>query len=249
MQVTAYAVSAFQAGSPHGSLPLRSSATDNEGMNRSWVALILLAASITLAAAACTSSAAQTGTALVPGAVSIFGLAPIKPGTQLGLLYADVHNRSRSPLALSSVTLIGRGVGTVIKIVEVKIAPLETGNKGVPGGAFEVYPPAAWWPPTASCGKQVLVPLHGFRLAPRALARVWIRIQGARPGPFHVTGDLVRYRQNGVSYRQVIPTGYRGSVNRHAPFIPIDKEQARCIKSEKVRPLRGHYLRKPKNYD
>ncbi|HXP18536.1 MAG TPA: hypothetical protein VN840_02710 [Streptosporangiaceae bacterium] len=179
----------------------------------------------------------------------IFGLAPIRPGTQLGLLYAAVHNRSRSPIAISSVTLIGRGVRTVIKIVEVKIAPLETGNKGVPGGAYEVFPPAAYWPPAASCGKQPLVRLHGFRLAPGALARVWIRIQGARPGPFLITGDLVRYRQNGVSYRQVIPTGYKGSVSRNAPFIPIDKEQARCVKSENVRPLRGHYLRKPKNYN
>jgi hypothetical protein len=29
----------------------------------------------------------------------------------------------------------------------------------------------------------------------------------------------------------------------------IMKEQARCLKSENVRPLKGHYLRKPGNYD
>jgi hypothetical protein len=117
-----------------------------------------LAVSTVLAAAACTASATSdgpaTGTALVRGYATTFGLAPIRPGTQLGLLYADVHNRSRSPINLSSVTLVGHGVGTVIKILEVKIAPLETGNKAVPGGAYEVYPPAAYWPPAASCGKQ-----------------------------------------------------------------------------------------------
>ena len=160
-----------------------------------------------------------------------------------------MHNRSGSPLAISSVTLVGRGVGTVIKVVEVKIAPLESGNKGVPGGAFEVFPPAAYWPPAASCGKQVLVPLHGFRLAPGALARVWVLVQAASPGPFFVRAHLVRYRQHGVSYRQLIPTGYQGSVSRTAAFIPIDKEQARCLKSENVRPLQGHYLHKPKNYN
>ena len=152
-----------------------------------------LTASIMLAAAACTTSATRdgpaTGTAVVRGYATIFGLAPIRPGTQLGLLYAVVQNRSRSPVTLSSITLVGHGVGTVIKILEVKIAPRETGNKAVPGGAYEVYPPAAYWPPAASCGKQPLVPLPGFRLAPGTQARVWFRIQGAAPGPFAVKGD------------------------------------------------------------
>ena len=151
-----------------------------------------LAASVTFAAA-CASSDTQAGTALVRGATWTFGLAPIRPGTQLGLLYADVTNRSRSPLAISSITLVGRGVGTVIRLVEVKIAPLETGTKGTPGGAYEVYPPTAYWPPTATCNQQVLVALP-LRLAPRGQARVWFRIQGARPGSFHVKGDAVRYR-------------------------------------------------------
>ena len=208
-----------------------------------------LATSVTLAAA-CASSATHTatGTALVRGTVTIFGLAPIRPGTQLGLLYADVTNKSPSPLTISSITLAGPGVGTVIKLVEVKIAPLETGRKGTPGGAYEVYPPTAYWPPTATCNQQVLVPLP-LRIPPQGEARVWFRIQGTRPGPYHVNGDVVRYRQDGTSYRQLIPTGYKGSISTHAPFIPIDKEQARCMKSEHARPLPGHYLTKPKNYD
>jgi hypothetical protein len=208
-----------------------------------------LASGITLCAAACTNSAThagtQTGTALIRGYVSIAGLSPLKPGVQLGLLVAALTNRSRSPIAISSVTLVGRGVGTVIKTVQVKIAPAETGNKSVTGGAYEVFPPAAWWPPTASCGKQPLLPVRGFRLAPGALARVWVVIQGIRPGPFLVRAHLVRYRQNGVSYRQLIPTGYQGSVGKNAPLIPIDKDQARCMKSENVRPLPGHYPVRP----
>jgi len=40
-------------------------------------------------------------------------------------------------------------------------------------------------------------------------------------------------------------TGYQGTVRANAPFIPIDKQQARCMKSEHVRPLRGHYLHRP----
>jgi hypothetical protein len=209
-----------------------------------------LASSITLAAACDTSAThTATGTALVRGNIWTFGLAPIRPGSQLGLLYASLTNKSRSPLAINSVTLAGRGVGTVIKLVEVKIAPNETGRKGTPGGAFEVYPPTSYWTPTGTCNQQVLVALPGFRLAPGGEARVWFRIQGARPGTFHVKGDVVHYLQDGVSYRQFIPTGYKGSVSRRAPFIPIDPQQARCMKSEHARPLKGHYLTKPKNYD
>ena len=213
-----------------------------------------LTASIMLAAAACTTSATRdgpaTGTAVVRGYATIFGLAPIRPGTQLGLLYAVVQNRSRSPVTLSSITLVGHGVGTVIKILEVKIAPRETGNKAVPGGAYVLHPPAAY---SATCGlmrEAAPGPLPGFRLAPGTQARVWFRIQGAAPGPFAVKGDLVRYRQRrGSATSSSSLTGHPGSVSRTAPFIPIDKEQARCIKSENVQPLSGHYLRKPENFN
>jgi len=200
-----------------------------------------LAGSITLATAACTSSATHigtaNGTALVRGFGGYLGLAPLKPGAELGLLIVGLHNRSRSPIAISSVTLVGQGVGTVIKALEIKIAPATTGNNSAPGGAYEVSPPAAYWGATGSCTRQPLVPLRGFRLAPRALARVWVVIQAARPGQFHVRAHLVRYRQHGISYQQLIPTGYKGSVSTNARFIPIDKQQARCMKSEHVRPL------------
>ena len=189
---------------------------------------------ITLAAAACTSSGTDSGSAngiaLVRGFGGYLGLAPLKPDAELGLLIVGLTNRSRSPIAISSVTLVGQGVGTVIKALEIKIAPATTGNNSAPGGAYEVSPPAAYWGATGSCTRQPLVPLRGFRLAPRALARVWVVIQAARPGQFHVRAHLVRYRQHGISYQQLIPTGYKGSVSTNARFIPIDKQQARCMK-------------------
>jgi hypothetical protein len=119
-------------------------------------------------AAGCGSSGAATGTALTPGATTSYGLATLKPGTQLGLLDVDLVNRSQRPVTLESVSGIGRGLGTVIRVVKVKIAPVETGNKGTPGGPMRFDPPVAWWPPTWTCGKQVLRPLRGFRPAPAA---------------------------------------------------------------------------------
>ncbi|MGI9006696.1 MAG: hypothetical protein ACR2FU_10970 [Streptosporangiaceae bacterium] len=75
------------------------------------------------AAAGCAASSPAPGTILVPGYRTSSGLAPLKPGTQLGLLDVYLQNRSRSPITIDSVSGVGRGLGTVIKVVEVKIAP------------------------------------------------------------------------------------------------------------------------------
>ncbi|HEX7993640.1 MAG TPA: hypothetical protein VF506_06930 [Streptosporangiaceae bacterium] len=160
-----------------------------------------------------------------------------------------MSNKTESPLVISSITLTGQGVGSVIKLVEVKIAPIETGRKGVPGGTFEVYPPTEVWVLTGKCNQQVLVPVPGFRLPPKGQARVWFRIEGAGPGAFNIKGDVVRYRMNGLSYRQLIPTGYKGSVSKHARFEPVDPDQARCLKQMHAHLLPGNYLTKPKNWD
>src|SRR5258705_61868 len=203
----------------------------------------------TLASGGCGTSAAATGKALTRGNTWTFGLVALRPGAQEGLLDATVHNQSRSPLVISSITLTGRGFGTVIKLVEVKIAPPETGRNGTPGGAFEVYPPTVYWTVGGTCNQQVLVTVRGYRLAPGKEARVWFLVQAGRSGTFHVRGDVVRYRQHGVNYQQFIPTGYQGSVAAHAPFVPIDPLEKRCLKSVKnARLLPGHYLTKPKHY-
>jgi hypothetical protein len=209
-----------------------------------------LAASLTLAAAGCTTAPhVTTGKALIRNSVMTFNLAPIRPGAQYGLLFAGLANKSRSPVVIKAVALTGQGVGTVIKLVEVKIAPHEPGNESTPGGTFEVYPPTGYWGRTGSCGKQVLDPVTGFRIAPGKEVRVWFRIQATKPGTFHVKGDVVLYRQNGITYRQFMPTGYKSSVSSDAPFLPIEDWQARCMKAEHARPLPGQYVTKPKNWD
>ena len=74
-------------------------------------------------AVGCTTSAPPTGAALVPGATTSYGLAPLKPGTQLGLLAVDLVNWSHSPITLEFISGIGRSLGAVIRVVEVQIAP------------------------------------------------------------------------------------------------------------------------------
>lgn len=127
---------------------------------RGAAAAALASGLIATLAPGCDASAAPhavTGKALTRGNVWTFGLVTLRPGAQLGLLDATVHNKSRSPLALTSITLTGPGFGTVIKLVDAKIAPPETGRNGTPGGAFEVYPPTVYWTIGRTCNQQVLV--------------------------------------------------------------------------------------------
>jgi hypothetical protein len=65
------------------------------------------------------------------------------------------------------------------------------------------------------------------------------------PGRFAVTGHVVRYAQRRTLYRELIPTGYTGSVSRTAKFNPIYWAHARCLKSMKPRLLHGQYVRNP----
>jgi hypothetical protein len=209
-----------------------------------------MAALLFCAAAGCAASPAPAGTALVPGYRTMSGLAPLKPGTQLGLLDVYLQNRSRLPITIDSVTGVGRGLGTVVKVAEVKIAPARRADgqaiaDGVGGGAYATDPPVMWTGP-GKCDEGVLVDLHGFRLPARSLARVWIVVQAARPGRFAITGHLVRYTQQGRLYRQLIPEGYRGTVSRTAPFIPIDWSEARCLKTTEPRVLPGQHVHRPR---
>lgn len=206
---------------------------------------VAIATVVLCAATGCATSAPASGTALDAGNGMNYGLAPLKPGEQLGLLDVDLVNRSHVPITLDSVRGIGRGLGTVIVVVEVKVAPAHgNGSTDTPGGAYQTDPPV-YWISKRTCNKQMMVPLHGFRLAPGGLARVWIVVQAARPGRFAITGHLVRYTQGGTLYQQLIPTGYKGLVGRTAPFIPVDWAQARCLKSTKTRLLHGQYVHKP----
>jgi len=206
-----------------------------------------MAALLVCAAASCGTSSPAGGTALVPGYRTISGLAPLRPGTQLGLLVVYLQNRSRSPITINSVRGLGRGLGAVIKVVEVKIAPARGADgkavpDGVPGGSYQTDPPVFWTGPGA-CNEERLVRLRGFRLAAGGLARVWIVVQAARPGRFAISGHLVRYTRGGTAYQQLIPEGYRGSVSRTARFIPIDWSEARCLKITKTRVLPGQRVR------
>ena len=190
-------------------------------------ACILVAAVAALALSGCAGTGAQAGTALDPGYATVFGIAPLRPGDQVGMLDVGLWNRSNSPLTITAITVPGRGVGTVIRVIEVKIAPDRPLSSAVFGGAYSTDPPVQYT--AGHCRQQVLKPVHGYTMAPGAKARVWVVIQDLRPGRFAIREHIIRYTQNGTRYQQAIQTGYKGSVARNAKYLAPISWQARCV--------------------
>ena len=106
----------------------------------------------------------------------------------------------------------------------------------MPGGAYRTDPPIAWWPPTGTCGRQVLDPVRGYVLPSRGIARVWIVLKATRPGRYRFS-HVLHYTQGGHQYQEVIPEFVQGRVAPHAPYIPIDAMEKRCLKQTKTRLL------------
>lgn len=207
---------------------------DRTGGRGAYRVLVAVGVVLMLAVAGCGSTGTPAGTALQPGDIYTNGIAPMRPGDQLGLLDVFLVNRSHSPITITSVTVPGHGVGTVVRVTQVKIAPDLAPSKAVYGGSYVTDPPVDFigW-----CRRQVLRPVHGYRLAPGAKARLWEVFQFIHPGRFNIRKHIIHYTQNGHQYQQVLPDGYTGSVVTHAKYLPPDPPQARCVKPMHARLL------------
>jgi hypothetical protein len=101
-----------------------------------------------------------------------------RPGWQQGFLFGDATNKSHSTLTIDSVSLAGRGIGSVVT-VSVMIAPLVTGTHADSGGNYQTEPPVDL---QATCHKQALFPVKGYREKPGGQFRLWIIVTARKPG-------------------------------------------------------------------
>jgi hypothetical protein len=167
------------------------------------------------------------------------GVKALRPGMEVGFLYGDMKNTSRSALTIQSVALRGPGVGSVVRLAEVKIAPLVDGPDAAPGSLYVTDPPVVW--AGNACHKQVLDPVPGYRMAPGAQARIYVVFRALRPGTWAVPRQVVTYSQDGAAQQHSFPLSYRGSVQEHAPYIPPDPDEARCVKPTGSSYLPGYH--------
>jgi hypothetical protein len=114
-----------------------------------------------------------TGNALVnEGGISI-GTKAQQPGGEIGMLYLPLINRTRASLIIKSVSFTGRGIGTVIKVIQVNLAPSSYGGNdpkaifaSVPLSTYSSDPPVSRCGPGLRCHRQTLKQVKGYRLTP-----------------------------------------------------------------------------------
>ncbi len=164
------------------------------------------------------------------------GVGPLitRPGWEYGYLFGDAHNASHSTLTIRSVSLKGPGVGTVITLADVRIAP-QFGKSGtvVSSSNYLEDPPVEVGP--HGCKKQALYPVRGYQLKPGRQFLFWIVVKALRPGRWRIPAQVVTYTQNGGTYTHSFPIHYWGTVKTDAhvtpKLVPGDYE-VQCVKPE-----------------
>jgi hypothetical protein len=181
----------------------------------------------------------NSGTAFVQPGPAKFLLNPVKPGEEWVLLIAFLKNATGEPLMLRGVRLRGEGLGRVVDVIQLRIAPLppDSGEYGfVPSGIFKTYPPAILLGGKVTCNSQTLRPIGGYVMGPAREARILVLMRAAKPGEFSVRFHEVTYSQSGREFMQSLPVGMRGTVSEGGHPIGVDKDEQACLSQSRVLP-------------
>jgi len=204
--------------------------------------LSLAAAITTLAVGGCTSGGQTDSTAFQQAYPTSIGAKPIRPGAEIGLLYVYLKNISDSTVIINSIGIDGPGIGSVVRPVQISMAPLRFGwsdyeANSVGGALYSVNPPA--FLEGGACRVQALFPVQRFRMAPGSEARVWIILRALQPGRWIIPTHYVNYTLNGKRHSEGINIRAWGSVSMSAKYIPPYYAMAKCVGRTSAKFLSG----------
>lgn len=173
------------------------------------------------------------------------GAKPIRPGTELGMLYVYLANMSKSTVVIRGIRIAGPGIGTVAKVARIAIAPLRFGYHtyelhSSPGGLYDEEPPVFF--AGNKCRRQALFNVRGYQMTPGSQARIWLVIRATHPGKWIIPEHTVVYSVRGRLYKQRIPDRAWGTVRDSARYIAVDWGEQKCIRPTGARLLRGYHL-------
>jgi hypothetical protein len=151
-------------------------------------------------------------------------LRPLGPGVSLALVGQDVANPTDQPIELLDASVRGPGIGPVLNIESVEVAPAYWGRRAVASGIYGTYPPVLRV--AGVCHVQELHDVRGFRIAPGASFRLLVLVQTTGIGSFRARGITLTYRYLDSELEQVVRHGYAGQVVASSD-PPSDRRAAR----------------------
>jgi hypothetical protein len=176
------------------------------------------------------SSQGYNGTALDNPPSTRLGITTMGQGNRFGLLLVNMWNISKQPLEITEIPIEGQGIGKVLQAVKEQIGEASSGRTTVPAGGYDTYPPVFSWNDGATCYVQQLEPVAGYKLLPGAHARLYLELKAINTGSFKVANQTVYYTQGGVQYKQVLRTGFDGSVHIGAKIFGPSENETPCSK-------------------
>jgi hypothetical protein len=172
------------------------------------------------------------------------GVGPLvtRPGWEFGYLFGLIKNRSHTTLTIDSVSLRGPGVGTVIVLADVRIAPV--GAESISQSNYVTDPPVTSTGPRG-CYKQLLEPVAGYRLRPGAAVRIWVVVRAKKPGRWNIPRQVITYTDDGSTYHHANPVRYWGTVKTAARVSGVvvrgNYQPEACVKAEGSRYLKYYH--------
>ncbi len=174
-------------------------------------------------------SAVRTGSALGKPFVSMTTeTTPFPVGQEWDHTDIDIINVSRAPVVLRRVVVVGQGVGSVARVLDVQAAPIGARLRTAPSALYHRLPPAFAISHRGACSVQTLRPLRGFVLAAGRTMRFLVLLRAVAPGRFHSTGADVYYTQAGTLSHQLIPIGFTATVRRGVRPFPLEPWERTC---------------------
>jgi hypothetical protein len=151
----------------------------------------------------------------------------VPPGQRFAIMLVPLSTLSDTPVRLESVWLTGSGIGSVIKVVSMSLAPEQPSGHAVPETTYLSDPPV--WNFEHRCLVQRLEPFHGVVLHKGQVVRVYVVLKARQRGKFDNTGYHVTYQAKGTTYTQDLDVGYTTWVRHGVPRRTPHPSERSCF--------------------
>ncbi len=198
---------------------------------------ILVFAALVLGAGCGGGGGVKNGAAFIPPAhVMVRITYPIPVGEQTGVLIADLKNVSGAPIKVTSVRLLGSGIGHVLTVKSNQIAPFGDPLHSTPAGIFRASPPVIYY--NKQCHVQTLEPIGaGWPMQPNQEARIFTVVTASGVGKSVVRDYQVFYTEQGTRYQQTLTIGMSFIVTDGAKPRALSPDERQC--RAQTKPLSG----------
>jgi hypothetical protein len=168
------------------------------------------------------------GSAIQVGDSEEGGLVTFRTGAELGVHFAFLTDIADQPITIIAIKPVGRGLGTVIRPVETKIA-IHKGS--IPRSAYIEDPPVLNHG-NGKCDVQRLARVNGYvlRRGVRHAISIWMVLLGVHPGRYNIPGVVITYLQDGRRVEQTFMHGFSGRITADAPLLRATEDGSKpCL--------------------